>query len=266
VNKGHIATYNEGLLQWAAGDYVMLLSADDMLAPGALGRAVAPMDRFPEVGICYGRQLEFHDQPPEVGLDHDDVPAYEVMLGQSFLRMACELGGNPVPTPTVVVRTGLQKRVGGYRAALPHTGDLEMWLRCGANAPVARVSAVQAFKREHAANMVKQYTPTILPDLEQRVAAFESALREYASQINCAEELLDKAGKSLAEQAFWGAHALFEEGRTGPSDQLLAFVLRLDASWSGRQEWRRMLWKRRIGPRLWGVLEPIVTLRRSKKA
>src|SRR4051794_40019596 len=35
VNRGHIATYNEGLLEWAAGDYVLLLSADDMLTPGA---------------------------------------------------------------------------------------------------------------------------------------------------------------------------------------------------------------------------------------
>src|SRR5436190_991816 len=37
-NRGHIATYNEGV-EWIAGDYAMLLSADDMLAPGALARA-----------------------------------------------------------------------------------------------------------------------------------------------------------------------------------------------------------------------------------
>ena len=33
-NKGHIATYNEGLLEWADGDYTVLLSADDRLTPG----------------------------------------------------------------------------------------------------------------------------------------------------------------------------------------------------------------------------------------
>ena len=36
VNRGHIATYNEGL-EWASGDYLLVLSADDMLTPGALG-------------------------------------------------------------------------------------------------------------------------------------------------------------------------------------------------------------------------------------
>ena len=36
ANKGHIATYNEGLLGWAAARYSLLLSADDALVPGAL--------------------------------------------------------------------------------------------------------------------------------------------------------------------------------------------------------------------------------------
>src|SRR4051812_45731281 len=38
ANIGHIRTYNEGLA-WASGDYTVLLSADDLLAPGALRRA-----------------------------------------------------------------------------------------------------------------------------------------------------------------------------------------------------------------------------------
>ena len=44
VNKGHIATYNEGLIDWSEADHTVLLSADDMLAPGSLSRAVAIMD------------------------------------------------------------------------------------------------------------------------------------------------------------------------------------------------------------------------------
>ena len=36
-NRGHIATYNEGLLDWATSDYSLLLSADDVLTPGATG-------------------------------------------------------------------------------------------------------------------------------------------------------------------------------------------------------------------------------------
>src|SRR4051794_4607901 len=58
VNRGHIATYNEGLLEWAAGDYALLLSADDLLIPGALARAAALMDAHPEVGMTYGWEIK----------------------------------------------------------------------------------------------------------------------------------------------------------------------------------------------------------------
>src|SRR5919109_5208527 len=43
VNHGHLTTYNEGL-EWSAGDYTLLISADDLLVPGALNRAARLMD------------------------------------------------------------------------------------------------------------------------------------------------------------------------------------------------------------------------------
>ena len=50
-NIGHIATYNEGLLGWATADYCLLISADDLLTPGALSRAVRVLDEYPSVGM-----------------------------------------------------------------------------------------------------------------------------------------------------------------------------------------------------------------------
>src|SRR5436305_2109319 len=38
ANLGHIETYNEGV-RWIRAKYSLLLSADDMLTPGALSRA-----------------------------------------------------------------------------------------------------------------------------------------------------------------------------------------------------------------------------------
>src|SRR5690606_779741 len=57
TNLGHIATYNEGLLGWAQAKYSLLLSADDALAPGALARAAAVMDRDETIGMTYGMAL-----------------------------------------------------------------------------------------------------------------------------------------------------------------------------------------------------------------
>ncbi|WP_236654379.1 glycosyltransferase family 2 protein, partial [Streptacidiphilus anmyonensis] len=64
TNRGHIATYNEGLLEWADGDYCALLSADDRLVPGALSRAAALLDAHPEAGFCYGRPIHFQHGGP----------------------------------------------------------------------------------------------------------------------------------------------------------------------------------------------------------
>jgi glycosyltransferase involved in cell wall biosynthesis len=46
ANRGHIATYNEGIA-WSSADYFLLLSADDALVPDALARAIAIMEARP---------------------------------------------------------------------------------------------------------------------------------------------------------------------------------------------------------------------------
>ncbi|MGZ4476136.1 MAG: glycosyltransferase family 2 protein, partial [Nocardioides sp.] len=53
TNRGHIQTYNDGLAA-VTGDYVVLLSADDLLTPDSLTRAVALMEAHPRVGLVYG--------------------------------------------------------------------------------------------------------------------------------------------------------------------------------------------------------------------
>src|SRR5664280_1902910 len=58
TNRGHIATYNEGL-QEVDAQYLVLLSADDMLTSGALSRAVAVMEIHKTVGLVYGNPLSF---------------------------------------------------------------------------------------------------------------------------------------------------------------------------------------------------------------
>lgn len=54
VNQGHIKTFNEGIIDWATADYTLLLSADDMLTPGALARAAQALNRHPEAGLVCG--------------------------------------------------------------------------------------------------------------------------------------------------------------------------------------------------------------------
>src|ERR1700738_1157211 len=68
TNKGHIATYNEGLIDWSTADYTVLLSADDLLAPGSLSRAVGIMDGNANIGMVYGSTVHFEREAdlPEI--------------------------------------------------------------------------------------------------------------------------------------------------------------------------------------------------------
>jgi glycosyltransferase involved in cell wall biosynthesis len=211
-NRGHIATYNEGLLEWAEGEYSVLISADDLLTEGALARAVAVMERHPDVGFVYGHTINWIDDQelPEARTSPTGVRMWK---GHDWVRTVCRLGHNIVTCPEVVVRTSLQRQVGGYRAHLPHTADLEMWLRLAACANVAYVEGVdQAYYRTHASNMTLSRSPTV--DLAQRAAAFSAFFAEYGSVFPDALELSRRARRQIAKEALWVARRAYEKRQT----------------------------------------------------
>ena len=85
ANQGGIATYNEGIIDWADGDYTVLLSADDQFTPGALTRATEFMDAHPSVGFVYGHPLHFVQGQP-LPAARTAVPGSSVWSGQSWLE------------------------------------------------------------------------------------------------------------------------------------------------------------------------------------
>jgi hypothetical protein len=176
VNRGHIATYNDGLAQ-VTGDYVALISADDLLMPGALRRATGLMERVPSVGFTYGRVRRFSGPPPSCS----DGPAtgWVVWDGLEWVAQRWRSGRNCIWSPEVVMRTSVQRAIGGYRADLPHTADLDMWMRAASLSDVGYLTGVeQAAYRVHTANMHArdfsgQEAEGILIDLKERLRTFD---------------------------------------------------------------------------------------------
>jgi glycosyltransferase involved in cell wall biosynthesis len=112
TNMRHIATYNEGLIDWARADYCLLLSADDLLAPLGLQRATRVMESSPNVHMTYGMALLFTDDAQVTSLPPDaSADLHRVVRGADFLRRS--IVGNPVPTPSAISRTRVQQEVGG---------------------------------------------------------------------------------------------------------------------------------------------------------
>ncbi|MFD2080547.1 Glycosyl transferase family 2 [Actinopolymorpha cephalotaxi] len=200
-NHGHIATYNEGL-DLADTEYTVLGSADDLLARGALRRAVTIMEAEPAVGFVYGVARPFVGPPPQQ-VDADAPYSYITHAGQEWFASAYLLGRNIPSAPSVVVRSSLQKQLEGYNPDLPHSGDLERWLRLALHGDVATVLGVdQAFYRLHDTNMHRTKFADHLLGLRQRRAAFESALQHLDSPASTRAQLQRAADRVLVQDTF----------------------------------------------------------------
>jgi hypothetical protein len=246
TNQGHIATYNEAI-DWAAADYCLLLSADDMLTPGALGRAAAVMDRHPEVGFVFGRGVTT-DRPDYKAIPRPTSYRYKILRGSEFWELSCASASNVVSTPTAVIRTTLQKAVGGYRPDLPHTGDLEMWLRLAAHASVGTIDADQGFYRVHGRNMHVEMFPELALVLQQHRDAFDLLFRQYGARLEGGERLHGMARQALALGAVRTAARLLDRGDKSSAGRFAAMALEIQPGVRREREWRRLCWKRRLGP------------------
>jgi glycosyltransferase involved in cell wall biosynthesis len=249
VNRGHIATYNEGLAL-ATGDLCVLLSADDLLVPGALSRASAVFAAYPNVGLVYGRAVYFTE---DGGLPAPSTESghHVVWNGLDWAATRCVAGRVGIVSPEVVVRTELQHAVGGYRSTLPHSGDSEMWLRFATRADVAFVDADQAYYRMHAASMSKSLFNTSLADARERHRAYMSALADEDGAGFDAAAFRMLASKGVASEVIWGVCRAIDRGEADPEvvDHLVAFAEEIYAEAQRLPEYRRLRIRRRLGRR-----------------
>jgi len=226
-NKGHIATYNEGLLEWSSGDYVVLLSADDMLAPQALIRAMEVMESDKSIGMVYGRTFHFHQEEQLASVPADrSATKFDRYLGAVWLEKRFRAGYNVITSPEVVVRGSVHKAVGGYRRELPHSGDLEMWLRIAAVSDIAFLHHTQAYYRVHPSSMQRTKYKSSFVDLVHRKAAFDSFVQHH-SLTSSVISLRHSVNRALASEALWDACRAFDHDRLDivNIEELLQFAM-----------------------------------------
>jgi glycosyltransferase involved in cell wall biosynthesis len=247
VNAGHIATYNEGLLGWATADYVALLSADDFLTPGSLQRSVSVMERNPNVGMVYGRAIEFDQTPPAVTAPkRTGVTVWE---GRAWLERRFAEGVNAVPCPGVLVRTSVQREAGGYDPELPHAGDFEMWLRIAAIADLGYVrGAPQAGYRVHRASMSQNVYLDPLADPRERALVFERFVGKCGDRLTGSDRLWARARRALAVDVLRLACRASERGDEDDAAHLESFARDLVPDVERLGGFRALQRRRRIRP------------------
>ena len=257
-NKGHLATYNEGLLEWANGRYSALLSADDMLAPGALSRATAVLEANPKVGFVYGHVIRWMDGEPKPA-PRINPTGITVWSGIDWFRRVCHLSHSVISSPEVVVRTSVQQKIGGYLPELPHTGDTEMWMRFALHSDVAFIKGVdQAFYRTHGRNMTVARVATV--DLVQRKAAYDAIFDSYSSHIPDADRLRRRVNCRLATEALWVACRAHDRRPidTTVVPDLVDFAKSTYPEIERLPEYWGLRWRRRVGPDVCVALRPFM--------
>jgi glycosyltransferase involved in cell wall biosynthesis len=250
VNRGHIATYNEGI-DWVRAPVMLLLSADDLLAPGALGRAADLFAANPSITLVHGRSVRFGDEAElataEAGLADGALPV-RIQTGAQFIRTLCEVPVNTVETATAIVRSAAQKRVGGYRPELPHAGDLEMWLRLAAEGDVAFVDGVQAFTRVHGNNMHHQFTgEKLIGDYRQRHEAYRSFFASQGGTLPDQAALERLVEQRLGEEVYWAAMNTFDAGNAAGARPLADLARRIDPLITTTPAWMKLRMKMMLG-------------------
>jgi hypothetical protein len=249
-NLGLIGTANRGL-RWADGEFVVLLSADDVLAPGALGRAIAVMDEHPGVGMVYGPAPYWYagrERPAMTGR----WQRTDVWSGRDWMALRCRTGHNCISSPEVVVRNSVQQAVGGYDARCVHGSDLNMWLRIAAVADIAYIRGIpQAFYRIHEDSMYRRDRSPML-DLTERRKSFDTFFEQHGAQVDDGAGLQAMAARALARQALWQASRAFDrnlvEGpQAQPVQELIDFALDVCPRTPRLREWRGLQLRRRIG-------------------
>lgn len=250
TNQGHIKTYNDGL-EAATGEFVMLLSADDLVTPGALTRAAELLTTDEAIGLVYGNAIHFHGQLPQSRLRGKD---WIVWAGEDWVRVRCKSGYNVVASPEVMMRTSTLREIGGYRPDLPHAADFEMWLRTAAVAKIGYLVGVdQAFYRHHSANMNKtQFTDGTargqLVDLKQRWQSFEAVFTGLGKRLEQADNLFRTARRTMARQALERPIYAYARGfRDFPVAAFEEAARAIDADVETTRTWRALARRKRLG-------------------
>lgn len=223
-NAGPHASFNAGI-DWAQSDYFLILCADDVLAQGALSRAVNLLDCLPDVHLAHGTaQKILNNESCFAGRINSDCEKWTVSTGDEFIRRACKYAFNPVAGPTAVVRTSVQKQAGYYRKTLPHTDDLEMWLRLALHGGVASTRSLQAFARVHAHNQSASVAGIRHWNREFE-AGFRSFFENEGAQLPQADVYFDAVRQCLTKRAYWSAISQLLRG-DAEALSLMSFVLK----------------------------------------
>jgi hypothetical protein len=229
-------------------------------------RAAHVLDNHPDVVLTCGHAAvaEEGKSLPEIPFQTDRCK-YQVITGQEFIGRTCKNSNeSPLWTPTAVVRTSIQKKIGGYNKDLPHAGDLEMWLRFACYGSVCFLDAFQAYYRKHGSNMHEFFVKTALANNRQHLCAFDSVFLNHKDKIADYDKLQEIYRRSFALDALNSASRALDRREFSDFNEYLAFSYAVNPRIRRSRQWYRLQLKKLLGPAIAKQLRGIKRFLREK--
>ncbi len=129
LNSGVSAARNRAFAE-ARGEFIQMLDADDVIAPGKLEVQVRWMDEHKDVDVLYADYFAFQHTP-----DFSTKGAYrsdERILGKGAAIVARLLRSNIFRLNTVLFHRSVLEDVHGFREGFRYVEDWDFWLRLAA--------------------------------------------------------------------------------------------------------------------------------------
>jgi len=237
-NLGLVGTANRGVIDWATADYTLLLSADDLLVPGALARAVEALEAHPDATFVFGPAMVFSENEQVLG-KFEDVQAAnaDVIDGSTLLKEFCRRGDG-IPTPTAVVRTSAQKAAGPYNPKVPFACDMEMWIRLGALGLVLALDTIQGCYRWHPNNMSSALKKDVGKYWRENISALTAASEACADKLPELPQALEDFRAEAARTLCWRGSVAALGGNKALADEHFKAAAEIDPSVVNSPSWR----------------------------
>lgn len=150
VNLGLNRAFNQGLVL-AKGQYIIDLSADDVLLPDRITRQVVFFEQLPdEYGVVFSNATYIDTNGNVTGVHYPIEPAtglarIVVPTGYIFGQI---LTGYFICTPTMMIRRRVLHQLNGYDENLSYE-DFDFWVRSSRFCRYAYLDAILTQKRHH---------------------------------------------------------------------------------------------------------------------
>jgi glycosyltransferase involved in cell wall biosynthesis len=228
-NTGTPATARNVAFAVSRGRYVGFLDCDDAWLPEVPAKAVALLDRHPEVDALfadarmgnpdqgYVSWIETAGQVEFFRLPHrEPEPGFRVLeRGPFFRRMALR---NPVFIGATILRREAFAAAGGFDPSLCGAADWELWLRMAHRVTWGYMAEPLAVYTRHLDNMSSNF--------DTMTAEFAQALRNVLAKCDLSPADRGYVRERLAAQLFNHAYLAYDRGDRATARRRFAAAIR----------------------------------------